>query len=203
MYILAPIYEEIAVRFATRINHFPLIRLIFLSLDKTLVYFIMFETLFWLFRGLHLIKPIKTHWLDHIAFGYTILLYCSTVFRESYLPWHYTWYWNRPISQINLMPLVKTLQLLQGASSVDFYYNLLGNICWFIPLGLYFQWRFSTAHKWRLLKWGALTSLSIEILQFFLWTGVADIDDLIFNTCGTGIGILMMKWVQTSIKSRK
>ncbi|WP_245592974.1 VanZ family protein [Carnobacterium funditum] len=37
---------------------------------------------------------------------------------------------------------------------------------------------------------GFCFSFSIEMLQFFLGTGITDIDDLIFNTIGTMIGLI-------------
>ncbi|WP_414626429.1 VanZ family protein [Lactobacillus delbrueckii] len=35
---------------------------------------------------------------------------------------------------------------------------------------------------------GVLSSVTIEILQFLLMTGVSDIDDVFFNACGVLLG---------------
>ena len=40
---------------------------------------------------------------------------------------------------------------------------------------------------------GALFSFGIETAQFILGTGMADIDDLIFNTLGAIIGVTLYK----------
>jgi glycopeptide antibiotics resistance protein len=38
-----------------------------------------------------------------------------------------------------------------------------------------------------------LFSISIETLQFLLETGVSDIDDVFFNTCGAILGYLIYR----------
>src|SRR5699024_3942675 len=98
-------------------------------------------------------------------------------------------YWQRPLSVINVQPLTETIKLQYGQSIIDFVYNFYGNILWFIPFGMLqplLQHR--RPHFFSTVLLGMLLSLSIETLQFFLATGVADIDDLIFNTLGTVLG---------------
>ena len=45
MIFLGPIYNLLARIYATRINHFPLIKLFLLALDKTFFYFLIFAVL--------------------------------------------------------------------------------------------------------------------------------------------------------------
>ena len=69
--------------------------------------------------------------------------------------------------------------------------DYLGNIVMFIPIGFFIPllWRSSDEAT---VTAGFLTSLSIEIIQLFLprWT---DIDDIILNTVGTTLGLLLYK----------
>ncbi len=43
---------------------------------------------------------------------------------------------------------------------------------------------------------GMLFSVGIETLQFLLVTGVSDIDDVFFNTCGAILGYVIFKIVK-------
>jgi Glycopeptide antibiotics resistance protein len=87
---------------------------------------------------------------------------------------------------------------------VDFFYNLYGNIVWFVPMGVFIP-ALTKRHLGflRVVLIGALISISIETLQFILNTGVTDIDDVIFNTLGAAVGYLLFfvgKWIKTRIK---
>jgi Glycopeptide antibiotics resistance protein len=81
---------------------------------------------------------------------------------------------------------------LNGQSQLDFFYNLYGNIVWFVPMGFFIP---ALGKKNRgflkVILIGALVSISIESLQFVLNTGVTDIDDVIFNTIGAAVGYLL------------
>lgn len=69
--------------------------------------------------------------------------------------------------------------------------DYLGNIVMFMPIGFFIPllWRASDETS---VTAGFLTSLSIEITQLFLprWT---DVDDIILNTVGTTLGLLLYK----------
>ena len=113
-------------------------------------------------------------------------------------------FWHRPLSQINIIPLVETFKLSKGQSLVDFFYNLYGNIVWFVPMGVFIP-ALTRKHLGfiRVVLIGALISTSIETLQFVLNTGVTDIDDVIFNTLGAAVGYLLYfvgKWIIMRIK---
>ena len=72
---------------------------------------------------------------------------------------------------------------------LNFLYPLVGNIVLFVPLGWLLPVLFA---RWRKASAVALTafllSLSIEISQWLLGTGVADVDDLLFNVIGGMLG---------------
>lgn len=46
---------------------------------------------------------------------------------------------------------------------------------------------------WKILLWGFLLSFFIESMQFIFGTGVSELDDLILNTLGVWIGVIIMK----------
>lgn len=193
MIFLGPLYNYIANLYSTRINHFPLIRLSFFGADKAILYtlFFIFLRIIWL--RLKKEKPSFNHefWVGVFAF-YIFLLFFLTVFRDGYFLWQFKFYWHRPLSDINFIPFVETFKLLGAKSSLDFYYNLFGNIGWFIPMGIFIPLLGKRNRGfWHVVIIGALISVSIETLQFLLSTGVTDIDDVISNTIGTAIGFLL------------
>lgn len=80
-----------------------------------------------------------------------------------------------------------------------FLINFLGNIILFIPFGLIIPllWKISTK---KTLLIGFFSSFFIEFTQLFLARGT-DVDDLILNTTGTLLGILLFKLLQKSFKN--
>ncbi|WP_125604263.1 VanZ family protein [Lapidilactobacillus bayanensis] len=192
MYLLTPIYQYVYEHYGNSFNHFPLIRLIFYSLDKTIIYFLIFAVL----RGLYLrVKKRRFNWQHELLLGlfvfYVLLLLALTVFRGIYFPWQIKLYLHRSLSEINLTPFVETLKLQNGLSNLDFIYNLYGNIAWFVPFGFLLPLLRRKRGFLITVFSGAVLSLMIETIQFFIGTGVTDIDDLIFNTTGALLGYLL------------
>lgn len=191
MIFLGPLYQYLHTELAGRINHFPLIKLVVLSLDKTILYLLIFIVLRLLYRRL---RGRHGHWgrelLILVFTGYILLLMFLTVFRGTYYyPWQLVFHWDRSLTQMNLRPLIETLKLSRGATMFDFYYQSLGNVAWFVPLGIMAPMIMQRGHKLgRTVLIGAALSLCIESLQFLLITGVTDIDDWIFNTVGALLG---------------
>lgn len=197
MIFLNPLYQQVYTTWAGRINHFPLIRLIFLSLDKTIFYFLIWILLRFTWRRL---RKIGFSGKRELTLGlfviYLLLLFTLTVFREGYFPWDFQIHWQRPLSVINFNPLIETVKLLHGRSLLDFFYNSIGNLVWFIPWGILFPLvQKKQVHFPQTFISGLLLSLVIETLQFFLITGVTDIDDVIFNTLGAMIGYAILRFI--------
>ena len=66
-------------------------------------------------------------------------------------------------------------------------YNVIGNILLFIPLGFCIPLFFNKKNKLsKVILYGFTASLIIEVLQLFTPYNITDIDDIIFNTFGTG-----------------
>lgn len=197
MIFLEPLYDFALNHFAARVNHFALIKLILFALDKTLLYFLLFAIIrLACLLLMHKRKGVGREAVLWVFVFYLILLFMLTTFRDSYFPWQLNWHWHRSLSDVNFVFLKETVKLTHGASLLDFFYNSFGNILWFIPLGFLLPILIGKKKHAGLttLAIGLCTSLAIETLQFFLATGVSDIDDVFFNCCGCLLGFLLAKW---------
>lgn len=191
MLFLGPVYRFVEASKFGSVNHWPLVRLVFYSLDKSLLYLLVFAACRLVWR---LIKRPTWDWRHEVRLlgfvFYLILLLALTVFRDVYYPWQLVFHFHRSLAVINTTPFVETLKLRQGLSQFDFWYQSLGNVVWFLPFG----WGMAAlSGKRRFLAVvfaGLLLSLSIECLQFLLISGVADIDDVIFNVTGAAFGYI-------------
>ena len=77
--------------------------------------------------------------------------------------------------------------------SVKSWSNVLLNIAIFLPLGALLPLLGKPFRKWyRTIPAGFAVSLSIELLQLAMGTGIWDVDDLFTNTLGTAIGFLLI-----------
>ena len=65
-----------------------------------------------------------------------------------------------------------------------FSYNVLGNIIWFIPLGVLGSTLFKEMNLYKTIMISFVLSFSIEVMQYLFYTGISDVDDLIFNCIG-------------------
>ena len=126
MLFLGPFYNWINTTSLSRVNHFPLVRLIVFSLDKTILYLLIFAALrcLWLLvtkRRTTFGRELKLG----IFVGYLMLLFALTVFRDVYYPWQLHFHWNRPLSVINIRPLTTCCQSLRSLVSITREYCLV------------------------------------------------------------------------------
>lgn len=84
-----------------------------------------------------------------------------------------------------------------------FTLNVWGNILMFIPLGIYFANWMKKFHFWKVLGAVIGTSLGIEVLQYIFKRGASDIDDLLLNSAGGLIGILIYLVLKVIFKSKE
>lgn len=195
MLFFGPIYNFLAKRYATSINHFALVKLTLMALDKTVFYFLIFAVLrlIWLLfiSRRRSLKSEASVWI--FAF-YMILVLMLTTFRDTYFPWQLVFNFNRPLSDVNLVFMKETWKLVYAPSRLDFFYNSFGNILCLVPFGILFPIVFSKKQSFlKTVLLGMLLSIGIETLQFLLETGVSDIDDVFFNTCGAILGYLIYR----------
>ncbi|OON99389.1 MAG: hypothetical protein ATN35_01535 [Epulopiscium sp. Nele67-Bin004] len=153
------------------------------------VVYIVTRLIYIIFRKVKI--QFKTEVLLSVTVFYFLCLYVITVGRPSW-----TFAVVMDVAYINIVPLVELLKLLEYGYITSFMYNVIGNIIWFVPIGILLPMQ---SPKYRnifvIAKCGFLTSFSIELLQFIFGTGISDVDDLIINTCGAVVGYVVYKIV--------
>ena len=118
-----------------------------------------------------------------LFWAYMAVLLRITVFR--------TGFWRGPLfsGQISLALFTAVYPpLIQSGRWGYILYLFAGNIVWFIPFGAYLAWQRPGLRPARLLLAGLALSLLIETMQFVLGTGFSELDDLVLNTLGAGLG---------------
>lgn len=94
---------------------------------------------------------------------------------------------------LHLVPFGRKWDMWVRNEELDaLYLDVMGNVVMFVPLPLVLYVVFKIKSLRLVLLIGFLTSLSIETIQYVLNIGVSDMDDLIFNTLGTLIGVMII-----------
>lgn len=119
---------------------------------------------------------------------YMLVLLRITVFRST-LSFDYLFLKGN----VNLTFFESYIALLQERNWWNLTYLFVGNIIWFLPLGLYLSWQGKIKKAWQITLLGLAVSFIIESLQFVFGTGVSDVDDLILNAFGTWCGVMLWK----------
>lgn len=78
--------------------------------------------------------------------------------------------------------------------------NLAGNVFAFIPYGIYLQVLKKNKRVGVHVLIVAATSIAVELVQALLRVGVTDIDDVLLNTLGGFIGILIYRLIRRLAK---
>jgi len=86
----------------------------------------------------------------------------------------------------------QTRALHTRPENVELYKDIIGNILLFIPFPLFLFFFFRIKNFSRLLVISIAASFLIESLQYLLNVGVADVDDLVLNTIGSLLGLLVL-----------
>ena len=106
---------------------------------------------------------------------------------------------------INLIPFRTIIDYLFNEDVIvrSFAFsNIIGNIAIFIPLGIYIPLLINKKSIFTNSAIVALISLCVEIVQYILVIGTADVDDIILNTIGGLLGILIFKLVYLIFKDK-
>lgn len=122
--------------------------------------------------------------------------------------------WRRPSPTLHphhrtlrLLPIYDKLTCFGNTSfgslheikqTIALYLDFFGNILLFVPIALILSIVFSIKSKAKIILIAFLTSLSVEAIQYTFGIGVADIDDLILNTVGACLGLLLLKYMHRS-----
>ena len=131
-----------------------------------------------------------------LLFKVIILKYMPfSVFADEFMEspiWHLI---PRPFEQCNFIPF-KTINLyINSYGSINkniTINNLLGNVLLFLPLGVMMRLYFPEKIKgFVLLVAGMLLSFTFEIIQYVAGVGIGDVDDVILNTLGLAVGLII------------
>lgn len=105
---------------------------------------------------------------------------------------------------VNLIPFRTILDYLTGDIIARAFApsNLIGNLVLFLPLGVYVT--LLNPNKRISVNTGliALISVIVEIAQYLFKVGATDIDDVILNTVGGLVGILIFKVLYNLLKDK-
>lgn len=134
-----------------------------------------------------------TNWkrlmLDVLLALYLAALLRITVFRPGFLlP-------QNDVRPVNLLPLNAYRYWVRVGSWRVFWVDLIGNLACFCPFGMILALLRPECTLLRAAGSGFALSLCIEVSQYLLGTGIADVDDLVLNTLGVMLGALLMKYL--------
>ena len=119
---------------------------------------------------------------------YIMIVLKLTVFRKN------VYY---PERQLNLTLFLDLIRTFNKMGPVVFLRLFLGNIGWFVPFGFLLPLCTSKGNMRKTVLLGIAFSLTIEIAQFVLNKGVAELDDVILNTLGTAAGYYLYRIIAT------
>jgi glycopeptide antibiotics resistance protein len=126
-----------------------------------------------------------------VAFGYSLSLSYLVFFarRRRHLDERF----------LNLIPVRNTLKnfaILDTNSAKDlynYYSNLAGNILLFVPLPFVISLLYKAKNRKIILLIAVGVSVVIELIQYTFMIGVADIDDILLNTMGAVLGLILLR----------
>jgi len=91
--------------------------------------------------------------------------------------------------RINLVPFI---YLMDYEIVREAILNFVGNTLMFVPVGIVWPSVYKDLNRpWKVIAAGVGFSLCIEILQLPFYDRVSDVDDLILNSLGFGVGYLI------------
>ena len=137
---------------------------------------------------------------------YTATIFTLTLFDEIFgrqglvvIKWDNEMVQNYMKYSFNIIPF-KTIKLyingyIRGIVSFrNFSVNIIGNLCAFMPYGIFLPLMFKSMNKFlKFLITMIFIVIIIELLQFKTMSGSCDIDDLILNVFGASVIYLIFK----------
>lgn len=92
--------------------------------------------------------------------------------------------------EFNLIPFKTIIMFFKNGNITNICTNVMGNTLLFIPLGFFCYIKFNGNFN-KTLKFCIFTTIFVECIQILLPMRLTDVDDLILNTLGGFIGILI------------
>jgi glycopeptide antibiotics resistance protein len=103
-----------------------------------------------------------------------------------------------------LIPFVETIGMFQYERLTISLYNIFGNLVMLVPFGFFLALIFPRTRKLRtIVLYSFCLSFFIELLQWVWAIRVFDIDDIILNTIGGGLGFLLFLFAQRLFARRQ
>ncbi|MDO5079035.1 MAG: VanZ family protein [Streptococcus minor] len=132
---------------------------------------------------------------QYLFYAYLILLTWGILFKfETRIGYIYFFQNTR---FVNWVPFSAPLIANGNIVWEEMFFNLF----FFIPMGVCLPLLKSQWSVWQIIYFGFLLSLLYEGLQFILAVGMTDITDLMLNTLGAGIGLLLYQLFLKLFKS--
>lgn len=108
----------------------------------------------------------------------------------------------------NLVPFKEILRFIRYRGTVElwaFLINIVGNVVAFMPCGFFLPIVSRRSKRWyRTIVFSFAFSFMLETIQLIFKVGSFDVDDMILNTLGAGLGFACYQAVQrTRIYLRK
>lgn len=101
-----------------------------------------------------------------------------------------------------LTPFVGISNIFKGLYNFfGVFQNYIGNIVLFVPLGLIVNYYKKEISYKRCFFYGALVSISFEIIQYIFAIGTSDINDVITNSIGALLGCFLYKKILQKSKN--
>lgn len=125
-----------------------------------------------------------------LSSSYTILLLCHTVIF-------------RHVSEVAEYCFIPLKKLLSDTPSSDNWWEVCLNVVLFIPIGVLLTCLLGKKRWKMIIGVGALLSFVIELMQLILKRGMCETDDVIFNTLGCGIGVVIVAAISMCFKKKE
>lgn len=166
----------------------------------------LFTVISWGIYRLFLYKKNGTaNWLREVTLFvfliYFLVMLTLTIFKSNSISFNNpfdAYKYNRQgiFGMINIIPFKETLvTLTDGHTPIKYpLMNIVGNILVFMPLGFLVPLLFDKYNNIsKVFTLGLVSTISIELAQLFVGPNISDIDDIIFNTIGSVLGLLCFR----------
>lgn len=134
------------------------------------------------------------------SLGHDLLLYC-VFFAYAIIMLSLLFFRSDSVTSVNLIPM-KTVYLYLAGKQPMALTNLLGNTILFIPLGAYIALFRRGGSFARTLTIVLCVLSGVELAQYILQVGAADIDDVILNTLGALVGVGLYRLLERLFAER-
>lgn len=129
----------------------------------------------------------KRRWITALFLCYLAALLKITVFRSGFGTHGFC-----TGGVVNLKLFAEYVPLVRAHDWDRVIYLFVGNIIWFVPLGMYVRYRGAGKGILRAAAAGFALSIFIETMQFLFGTGISELDDIVLNTAGAALGAFAM-----------